>query len=291
MILIFMLLNQVTDFEDLYYRATILEVQFKAEKDSAFATLVELAQDTLYADTTINFLISKFDTKFGRERHALKDIFKEIGTPTIKHIVEKLDYRGSDEEARSLKQSLWVLGEIGGDDFVEPAARFISDTLWQVRSASFTTLGKTKSRDALPYILQGLNDSISAVRKSAYYALSQIALDKEVFYLLQGLDDAFYGVRYAAVKGLLNIGEAVSEVLLKEVGEDPVKDFFIFTVFSQLTLQEDTLLHFIEKTEPPIRLLLYEGCSNDSLLRSYLEFETNDFLKNFLIEKTNHVPE
>ena len=78
-----------------------------------------MGKDPATADTTIVFLLSKFDTKSSIERHTLKDILKEIGISAVKWIVHKLEYRGSDDEARALKQSLWVLGEIGGVVVVE----------------------------------------------------------------------------------------------------------------------------------------------------------------------------
>ena len=94
-IFLLFIINQEIDFEDLFNRATTSLVQFQVVKDSAFEKLIEMGQDSLFADTTIDFLVSKFDTKSARERHTLKDILKKIGSPAIKGIVKKLDYRGN----------------------------------------------------------------------------------------------------------------------------------------------------------------------------------------------------
>lgn len=291
MILLLFIINQDIDFEDLYNKATTLLVQFQTEKDSAFEILVELGQDTLYADTVIDFLVSKFDTKSAIERHRMKDIFKKISTPAINGIVKKIDYRGKDEESRHLKQSLWVLGEISSDEIVEPVARFIKDEQWQIRSGAYTALGKSESKNALPYIIQGIDDSISIVRKSAYYALSRLATEHEILYLICGLDDEFYGVRYAAVAGLLNIGEKAFSPLVEKIGENSLKDYFIFKTLLQFDIdrsEKKKILKYLDDKEAPIRLLIYEGFEGKFILKSFIKLEHNELLKNYIIKKISN---
>ena len=288
MIILLFIINQDVDFEDLFNKATTSLIKFQAVKDSASQKFITLGQDSLLTDTTINFLISKFDTKSASERHVIKNILKKIGKPAIKGIVEKIDYRGSDRDFRCLKQSLWVLGEIGGEEIVEPAARFIDDEQWQIRSATYTTLGKSKSIRALPHVIKGLDDSISVVRKSAYYALSEVATEAEILYLIDGLDDEFYGVRYAAVQGLLNIGEKVFNPLIKVIGENPLKDYFIFKCLSKLDIDEDEkgeIIKISKEKESPIRLLIYQEFKDENLLKPFLEFEKNEMLRNYIIKK------
>ncbi len=290
MILLLFALSQDIDFEDLYGIATTSLVQFQAEQESAFALLVELGKDSLDADTTIAFLVSKFDTKGARERHRMKDIFKKIGESAIDDIVSNITYRGSDEESRSLKQSLWVLGEIGSDKIVEPVSQFIDDEQWQIRSGAFTALGKAKSRKALLFIVQGLNDSIQVVRKSAYYALSQIATTDDLDYLIEGLDDSYYGVRYAAVQGLVNIGQAASKPLIGLIGKNTLKDYYILKILCQLDITEEQLFSFVKQVGPETRLLIYEIWQDKKSLTRFLEIENNVFLSNFLLEKTTEAP-
>ena len=290
MIFVLIIFNQAIDFEKLYYTATTLLVQFSAEKDSAFDRLVELAQDTAYSDTTIKFLVSHFDTKAARERHALKDLLKEVGQPAIKGIVENIDYRGSDEESRSLKQSLWVLGEIGGDSIVEAIARFINDEQWQVRSAAYTALGKSQSEDALSFLLEGLDDSIPLVRKSAYYALSQLASENETPYLIQGLGDVFFGVRYAAVDGLLRIGGAAISPLEKAIGGSRLRDYFIYKVLCHLNRERDEIAKLIQHADPAVRQVLYEESEDTIILKRCLESEKNELLRNYLIKRLSDLP-
>ncbi|MGB3340949.1 MAG: HEAT repeat domain-containing protein [bacterium] len=285
MILLLFTLSQDIDFEGLYNKATTLLVQFQTEQESAFARLVSLGQDSVYADTTIAFLVSNFDTKIARERHRMKDIFKEIGEPAIDNIVENIEYRGSDQEARSLKQTLWILGEIGSEKIVEPVARFIDDVDWQIRSSAYTALGKSKSRKALSFILKGLGDPVEVVRKSAYYALSQIATVDDLDHLLKGLDDDFYGVRYAAMQGLVNIGPEISAVLIVQVGKHDRRDYYILEILRQIEIPEQELFNLTELVRPQTRLLIYEMCQYDAVLSRFVENENNIFLRNYLLEK------
>src|SRR4030042_783272 len=144
MLIVLFFINQNPDLQKLYNHATTSLVQFKTEKDTAFNQLINMAQDTIYEDTIMYFLISQFDTKSASERHALKDMMLKIGIRAISFIVDKIDYRGRDIEDRCLNKSLWVLGEIGGEGVVEPAARFIDDVSWQFRSNAYTNLGKSR---------------------------------------------------------------------------------------------------------------------------------------------------
>ena len=290
MILLLFALSQNIDFEDLYGKATTSLVQFQVEQESAFALLVDLGKDTLDADTTIAFLVAKFDTKGARERHRMKDIFREIGEPAISGIVRNVTYRGSDEESRSLKQSLWVLGEIGSEKIVDPVSQFINDEQWQIRSGALTALGKAKSRKALPFIVQGLNDSIQVVRKSAYYALSQIATLDDFEYLIGGLDDSYYAVRYAAVKGLVDIGQTISETLVELIGESTLKDYYILKILGQLDIPEEQMLSLVEQVSPETRVLIYETWQDKEFLKGFVETEKNVFLLNFLLEKIAETP-
>ena len=230
------------------------------------ARFIELSQDSLLKDTTLSFLVSKFDTKSAMERHTLKNMMKKIGKPAIPYIVAKMDYRGSDEECRSLKESLWILGEIGAEEIIEPVSRFINDSLWQIRSGSFTALGKTKSRRALKYIIKGLNDTIASVRKSAYYALSQVVTEEEVDYLIRGLSDPFYGVRYNAVEGLRKVGKPAIKRLINGLGRNWKEDYFIALALKEIGAKRP-LNTLCTHNSPAVRHLVYQGLKDKKLLK------------------------
>ncbi len=251
------------DFELLYDRATTGLVNYQALKDSAVAAFVALGKDSSTSDTALSFLVSKFDTKSSVERHTLKNILTEIGDVAIKEIALHIDYRGSDEEARALKQSLWVLGEIGGEQVVSCVVRFINDAEWSVRSGAFTALGKSGSYRALPHLCEGLSDTVALVRKSAYHGLAEIATEREVAYLTDGLYDPFYGVRYAALSGLRRVGCGLS--CLGHLEIDDLKDYFSLS----LRTASDTIPGFddlIRSTPPSVRKAVYGRLSKEEML-------------------------
>ncbi len=274
-LIVMAIFHQEIDFEDLYNKATTSLVQFKAVKDSAFERFIELSKDSSFRDTTLTFLVSKFDTKSAMERHTLKNILKKVGKPAIPYITARLDYRGSDGECRSLKESLWILGEIGTEEIIEPVSKFIYDTLWQIRSGAFTALGKTKSRRGVKYILIGLNDTISAVRKSAYYALSQIATEEDVDYLIKGLSDPFYGVRYNAVEGLKRIGRPAVKPLIGAMGRDWKTDYFIALALQKIGA-EKVLRRFSNHSSAGVRYFVYKVLADKRLIKK----ESHPLLKN-----------
>jgi hypothetical protein len=289
MILLFFLFTQEIDYEYLYYSATILEVQFKEEKDSAFAKLVELAQDSLYADTTIEFLISKFDSKHGRERHGLKNLFMEFGKPAVKHIIAHLNYRGSDEESRALKQSLWVLGEIGGEEYIDAVSALLGDEQWQVRSGAYTTLGKSESPQARQYILRGLEDVDPSVRKSAFHALTAVATDADMELLIGGLNDPSYSVRYAAVKGLVSLGDTVIPSLFEVFGTHDRVDFFAARVLGELDSLDFDRSPLYEHSQREVRFAYYDACTDTHHLNQAQQVEKNERLKAYLRRKIVHL--
>jgi HEAT repeat protein len=270
------------DLEVLYDKATTRLVSFQTVKDSAVEEFVSLGKHPSTADTVLAFLVSKFDTKSSIERHTLKNILKEIGTPAIKWIASRMDYRGSDAEARSLKQSLWVLGEIGSEQIIEPVAHFSSDRAWTVRSGAFTALGKSKSNMILPYVIEGLDDSVALVRKSAYYALGEIATEHELNYLLHGLEDDFYGVRYAALSGIKRVGFGEAW-LAEELSGNDIKDYFMIYALADLDI-EYGIDGFVPSVSPATRKAVYDILSEPLLIKA-LERENHPLLKKYLKKK------
>jgi len=270
------------DLEVLYDKATTRLVSFQIVKDSAVEELVSLGKHPSTADTVLAFLVSKFDTKSSVERHTLKNILQEIGTPAIKWITSKMDYRGSDAEARSLKQSLWVLGEIGSEQIIEPVTHFSSDRAWTVRSGAFTALGKSKSYRILPYVIEGLDDTVALVRKSAYYALGEIATEYELHYLLHGLEDDFYGVRYAALSGIKRVGFGEAW-LAEELSGNDIKDYFMIYALTDLDI-EYGIEGYVQSVSPATRKAVYDVLTEPLLIEA-LERENHPLLKQYLKKK------
>ena len=282
MILIFVIFCDMTvDLEHLYDQATTHLVSFQMVKDSAMQEFVSLATDSQKQKATFVFLLSKFDTKSAFERHTLKDIFKRIGDPAIPWIVNNLQYRGSDTESRSLKQSLWVLGEIGSAQIVEAVARYTLDDEWSVRSGAYTALGKSQTPGALDYILRGLDDSVSVVRKSAYYALIEIASEQELPYMLRGLHDHFYGVRYAALSGIRRM--QLEERPVVTLVDDQMRDYFTIAAMDSNDVLYIFKEHF-QSASPAVRKVIYDMLG-ESWLEQALPKETHPLLRAYLKQR------
>ncbi|MGD8978800.1 MAG: HEAT repeat domain-containing protein [candidate division WOR-3 bacterium] len=280
-LLLFLCCNIGVDLEHLYDLATTRLVSFRTVKDSAMQEFVSLASDSQTQETTVVFLLSKFDTKSAVERHTLKDIFKLIGESAIPLIVNELDYRGSDAESRSLKQSLWVLGEIGTAQIVEPVALYIHDEQWSVRSGAYTALGKSRSVAAIDYVLEGVDDSVTLVRKSAYHALSELATEQQLPHLLRGLSDPFYGVRYAALSGVRRL--KLQEEMPKTLVDDEIGQFFTIAAMDSNEVWHVFNERF-ESVSPPARKVMY-GMLGAPQLEQALRNETHPLLKSYLKQR------
>ncbi|MEO0225729.1 MAG: HEAT repeat domain-containing protein, partial [candidate division WOR-3 bacterium] len=164
------------NFDSLYDYANTLLVKFNNEKDSARKVFINSGAEG------INYLVRKFDTKHAAEMSTLEEILKRMGRPAIEGILENINYRGTDEEARSLRLSLRIISEIFkfdstlvGDDIVSRIEKFIYDQDWRVRGGVATALGYSKSRKALPHLLVLIKDTINVVRKSAAFGIKNIA--------------------------------------------------------------------------------------------------------------------
>jgi hypothetical protein len=280
-VLFFLCCSFGVDLDHLYDLATTRLVSFQTVKDSAMQEFVSLAADPQTRKITVAFLLSKFDTKSAVERHTLKDIFTQIGDPAIPLIVDHLAYRGSDIESRSLNQSLWVLGEIGSAQVVEPVAQYIHDGQWSVRSGAYTALGKSKSPDALEHVLHGLEDPVSIVRKSAYHALSEIATEQELPQLLRGLSDHFYGVRYAALSGIRRLKPGAS-LIVNLTGDDVGRYFMIAALDSNAVLR--VFDESIESASPAVRKVIYSMLGRPELEQA-LRKEPHPLLKGYLRQR------
>jgi len=267
------------DLEHLYDRATTRLVVFTSVKDSAMQDFVSMGKDPMTSDATIRFLVSKFDTKSSVERHTLKDILEGIGPASIDLITREMDWRGTDEEARSIKQSLWILGEIGTAQIVEPVGRFTKDDAWSVRSAAFTALGKSGSNTAVEHVLDGLKDTIALVRKSAYYALSEIATEQEMPFLLAGLTDPYYGARYAALSGIRRLKQD-GLIFFEQLVDDETRNYFFLAAAAGSDIEYLLDDHFWSAS-PATRKAMYQIMPK-TLLEDALEKEAHPLLKKLL---------
>jgi HEAT repeat protein len=160
-------------------------------------------------------LVSKLSTEDARERHALADIFKKIGSPAVPALVEALN----TDNLFGLRNTARCLGEIG-DKSATPALLplFVHEN-HTVRSTAVTAVGKSHDSSAVDNCITMLSDSAEPVRKSAAVALGRIADHRAVRRLIDALHDPHYSVRMSAVGSLIGIGNPSCDSLISRYSD------------------------------------------------------------------------
>jgi len=279
------------DFDSLYRYAATLLVKFNTEKESARKVFIGSGEPA------IEYLVKNFDSKSASEMSALEEMLKRMGKPAIDGILSNIDYRGSDEEARALRLSLRIISEtfkydstLTGDDVVLKVAKFAQDADWRVRGAAATTLGYSRSRKGLRYLVAAAKDTISLVRKSGAYGIRNLAQAEDIPLLLTLLGDDYYGVRFAASEGLVKIGAGAVDSIaarLRFAGDPQLKSLMIRTLGGIKTKKSmQVMKSFHRDPSPLVRLAVYEGVSDTRLLQKFAETETDLVLVNYLKAKT-----
>jgi HEAT repeat protein len=165
--------------------------------------LVQPSKDSLIAlgGDAIPHLLPYLHTEDARERHAITDIFKGIGSVAVPALTSEL---GSGGEYHTLN-TLNALGKIG-DSVATPAILpYLHDTIASVRSKAAEAVGKTGGHAAETALLGSLRDKDESVRKSVVVGLGRLAQRLSADSLVDALDDSWYGVRYAAAAALVAI--------------------------------------------------------------------------------------
>lgn len=165
--------------------------------------MVKPAMDSIIALGTeaIPYLLPYLHTEDARERHAITDIFKGIGSPAVPALVEVLGSGGQYHTTNTLN----ALGKIGDPAATPAAVPFLNDQRYDVRAMAAETIGKTAGSGAERALRNAVGDTVEVVRKSAVVALGRLGRTSSADVLLTLLHDSWYGVRYAAAAALANI--------------------------------------------------------------------------------------
>ena len=165
--------------------------------------MVQPAMDSIIAMGTdaVPYLLTYLHTEDARERHAITDIFKGIGSPAVVALTGAL---GTGDEYHTIN-TLTALGKIGDSTATSAAIPFLQDDRYAVRSIAAETIGKTGGPGAEAPLLGMLRDGGEIVRKSVVVGLGRLGRPASVDSLLAMLDDPWFGVRYAAAAALASI--------------------------------------------------------------------------------------
>lgn len=177
--------------------------------------LVDPSREELAAmgDTAIPRLVSKLATDDPRERNALVNIFKRIGSPAVPALVEALE----TENLYQLRNTSRCLGEIGDKSATYALLEIFNHSNHTVRSGAVTAVGKCHDSSAVGDCIAMLQDQTETVRKSAAVALGRIADSRAVSSLIEVLDDTHFSVRMSSVRALTAIGEPACDSLIASV--------------------------------------------------------------------------
>ena len=205
--------------EELFILASRGEPRFKQWRTYAFDKMVE---DTA---STVAYLRTVLDTKVARERHTIKDILRDIGSPSVPMLTEAVLY----DSERSQSEAAWILGLIGGPGAFDALMRLSLAEGWKQRSAGLNALAKLNDlspsqEEALEERLKDvLADSreVFYVRKDAAYAVGRQQIIGALPLLAEALESDHYSVRYASAEAMRGLSEShggeVYEALLERV--------------------------------------------------------------------------
>jgi len=170
-------------------------------------------------------LVSKLSTEDARERQALDDIFKRIGSPAVPALIEALGTDNLDQ----LRNTARCLGEIGDKSATSSLLPLFDHDNHTVRSTAVTSVGKCHDSSAVDNCISLLSDQAEPVRKSAAVALGRIGDARAVHSLIAALEDTHFSVRMSAVRALTSIGDRACEDLIS--GFDDLRDFGKYLAF------------------------------------------------------------
>jgi HEAT repeat protein len=146
-------------------------------------------------------LLSKLDTKSPRERVALSQILKKIGSPAVPALLVSIKL----DNGLAVERAATSLGEIGDTSAVDGLLGIVGHSRWQVRDQAIGSLGRLKSHRADAAVMAAMADSIGLVRKSAAVACGQMGINQSIPELVHLLGDSFYGARMPASLALLSL--------------------------------------------------------------------------------------
>jgi hypothetical protein len=177
--------------------------------------LVDPSREELAAmgDTAIPRLVLKLSTDDAREKHALANIFKRIGSPAVPALIEALDTEHLDQ----LRNTARCLGEIGDKSATHALLGLFGHDNHTVRSGAVTAVGRCHDSSAVSDCIVMLQDKTEPVRKSAAVALGRIADSRAASSLIEVLDDSHFSVRMSSVRALTAIGDPACESLIASV--------------------------------------------------------------------------
>jgi hypothetical protein len=249
-----------SSMDSLFIQATSGEPRFEKQRIEARKKLVDM--DSI----TVGYLITKLGTKDAREKHGIKDLFKEIGkTHGRDYLTKRLCQALDDTSGLIRRRAIFDIGEAGIlTAFAESTLTSFKPKSWQERGLLCRVAGKLGCRKLLPYINKTLKDKHGLVRKSAVVALGDLKDTKSIPVLLERLErDSLYIVRFEAARALTGFQEKMLKFLEKAAGKSKQK-FLIVWMLCQMADDNQALelLEVISAMLPENQQGITESCSD-----------------------------
>ncbi len=165
-----------------------------------FQGMVKPAEDSIAAlgAKAVPHLVDKLETKSPRERLAVINILKKIGSPAVPYLVTALGFN----KGLVVERVAWALGDIKDTAATNGLLSVAKHPRWQVREQTIGALGRIGDTRGIDAVAGALDDTIMLVRKSATVAAGQLKINSAIPRLVHLLGDSFYGVRMTALAAL-----------------------------------------------------------------------------------------
>jgi HEAT repeat protein len=184
-----------------------------------FQHLVKPAEDSIagFGAQSVPHLVDKLETKSPRERLAVINILKKIGSPAVPYLVTALGFN----KGLVVERVAWALGDIKDTAATVGLLGVAAHQRWQVREQTISALGRIGDARGADAIVTALEDTIPLVRKSATVSAGQLGLAPAIPRLVHLLGDSFYGVRMTALASLAQLDTAqVLQAVIDSLGSE-----------------------------------------------------------------------
>ncbi len=200
LILLFVFIGNTADAQNLLQKKIDSLFVIASSGEVKFQPMVKPAEDSIAAmgADAVPILVDKLETKSPRERLAIINILKKIGSPAVPYLLKALGFT----KGLVVERVAWALGDIKDTAAVIGLLGVANHPRWQVREQSIGSLGRIGDSRAADAVITALEDSIMLVRKAATVAAGQLKVQGSVPKLVHLLGDSFYGVRMTAASSL-----------------------------------------------------------------------------------------
>ncbi len=178
--------------DSMFVIASSLDIKYKDQVEPARDSIAALGVEA------VPHLIEMLGTPHGRERAALEDIFRKIGTPAVPLLNSAL----LTTDSLRLSRVATILYFFPDTSSVTNLLEVAHNPYYSARYQIIRALGAIGDWRAVPAIRGAMKDSIELVRTIASVSAGRLKDPALMPELLRALNDDYYGVRMSAHEAL-----------------------------------------------------------------------------------------